>query len=43
MNIKIGYSESGYTMNYSYNDIETRKIINNLIRAVKQLDRKIKK
>lgn len=36
-----GYTESGYSYNYSRNDIETRKIINQLIRGVKKLDKKI--
>lgn len=38
-----GYSESGYTKNYSLDDLQSRKIINQLIKAVKQLDKKINK
>ena len=38
-----GYTESGYTKNYSLDDLQSKKIINQLIKAVKQLDKKIKK
>lgn len=38
-----GYTESGYTKNYSLDDLQSRKIINQLIKAVKQLDKKINK
>ena len=37
-----GATESGYGVNYSKSDIATRKIINELIKAIKQLDKKIK-
>lgn len=37
-----GETESGYGVNYSKSDIATRKIINELIKAVKQLDKQIK-
>lgn len=37
-----GYTEDGYTKNYSLDDIETRKLINQLVQAVKQLDKNIK-
>lgn len=35
-------TETGYSVNYSLNDIETRKKINELVQAVKQLDKNIK-
>ena len=38
-----GATESGYSRNYNLDDINKRKIINQLIRAVKQLDKKINK
>lgn len=37
-----GYTESGYSRTYSYYDIDTRKRINELVQAVKQLNNKIK-
>lgn len=37
-----GATESGYSKNYSLDDIECRKVINKLVQAVKQLDRNIK-
>ena len=38
-----GATESGYSKNYSSCDVETRYKINELVQAVKQLNRKIKK
>ena len=38
-----GFTESGYSKNYSREDVQTRKSINQLIKAVKQLDKKINK
>lgn len=37
-----GATESGYSKNYSLDDIECRKLINKLVQAVKQLDKNIK-
>lgn len=37
-----GNTESGYSKDHSYNDIDTRRRINELVQAVKQLDNKIK-
>ena len=37
-----GATESGYSKNYSSNDIDTRRKINELVRAVKQLNTELK-
>mgnify|MGYP004496341629 FL=1 len=37
-----GSTESGYSKNYSLNDIDTRRKINELVRAVKQLNTELK-
>lgn len=37
-----GATESGYSKNYSLNDIDTRREINELVRAVKQLNTELK-
>lgn len=38
-----GATESGYSKNYSVNDIETRLKINELVQALKQLDKRVRK
>lgn len=37
-----GATESGYSKNYSLNDIDTRRKINELIQAIKQINKEVK-